>query len=512
MKKIFTIDFTKSFIDELSAYIEREFTAQGRSFDKTAIVFGGKRPALFLKRKLAQTLGQSFVSPRFFTIDEFMDYVANRGESLQAGLELDRSFTLYGLAKRLTPQLLKGRESFAQFLPWAREILDFIEQLDLEAVDNSALLAIQQNAAIGYAVPESINDLLKNIKLLREAFHHDLKKRGLTFRGLQYLRAAQEVKKHSWEEFDDVLFCNLFYFHQTEEDVVRCFYEKDKARLIFQGDERKWPVLKRIASRMGCELLEGGQPTPTAFKLHLHAGFDAHSEAAIVRGILSKTKDFDKTVIVLPNTENVVPLLSELPADFSNLNVSMGYRLKRSSLYFLFGFIMKAQLSHQGERYYSRDYLRVLTHPFIKNLAVLGNGVLMQVLVHKIEEALTGRVRANISGSSFITLDEVLSDDEIFELAAKALPAGVHSSARELKESLLKVHEIFFAGWQKVSDLSAFAGCLGTALDILVDKSFLKKFPLNINIASRMYDVIREFEDAAFHKELFSFDDIVRIF
>ena len=63
MNKIFTIDFTTSFIDGLAAYIEREYFARGRSLERLAVVFGGKRPAHFLKRALAQKIGKAFVSP-----------------------------------------------------------------------------------------------------------------------------------------------------------------------------------------------------------------------------------------------------------------------------------------------------------------------------------------------------------------------------------------------------------------------------------------------------------------
>ncbi|MBF0569532.1 MAG: PD-(D/E)XK nuclease family protein [Candidatus Omnitrophica bacterium] len=513
MKRIFTVDFTQSFIDELAAHTEREFVAKGRPLDKLAVVFGGKRPSLFLKRELARRIGKGFVSPRFFTIDEFMDHVANRTQRLLPGRELDRSYVLYRLAQKVTPGLLKGREGFAQFLPWAREILDFIEQLDLENVDNKDLLSIQENAAIGYAVPESINDLLKNIRLLREAFHAELKDSGQTFRGLQYLRACGEVRRHSWEEFDDILFCNLFYFHRTEEEVVRYLYDKGKATLIFQGDQRKWPVLERIARRFGCELLEGATPTPAEFKLHVHAAMDVHSEAAIVKEILVKTADLTKTVVVLPNAENIVPLLSELPADIPDVNISMGYRLRRSSLYFLLDFLMRAQLSRKGARYYTKDYLAVLRHPFLKNVQLAGDGSALRVLVHKVEEVLTGRMKSAISGSSFLALDEIMQENAIFESSAEASAgAGAPASAAELKAALATIHQVAFTDWEKVRDLKGFAGCLGRFLDVIVEKSFLRNFPLNINIASRMYDVKDEFADAAFSQEPFAFDEIFRIF
>lgn len=513
MARIFTIDFTKNYLDELADYLDREYVSKGADLSRLAVVFGGKRPALFLKRLLSRRIKTGFVSPRFFTIDEFMDYTANRKRRLDSGQELDRSYSLYRLARKVAPQLLKGRESFAQFLPWAREILDFVEQLDLEAVDNKALLSIQENARIGYAVPESINELLRHIKLLREAFHDELRQGGKTFRGLQYLRAAEEVQRHDWKEFDDILFCNLFYFHRTEEDVVRHLYSLNKATLIFQGDQRKWPVLERMAARFGCELKENRDaPTPTTFELSVHAGPDVHSEAAIVKEILGGVGSLDNTVVVLPNSASLVPLLSSLPSDMPEVNVSMGYALGRSSLNLLLDFVMKARLSSRDGRYYTKDYLKVLRHPFIKNLRLVDNGTALRVLIHRLEEILTGRMKTDISGSSFLALSEILSEDALFSSAQKLLlreKAGADGA--ELRRALSLIHRVFFEDWETIGDLKTFAEVLGRFLDILVDKSFLKDFPLNINIASRMYDIKDEFERAAFSREPFDFEEIVRI-
>lgn len=509
MGRIFTVDFTRNFIDEVAAYVEREYVARGRGLDRLAVVFGGKRPAYFLKRQLGRGIGKGFIPPRFFTVDEFMDHTANADRCLAAGRELDLCFVLYRLASRITPELVRGRESFAQFLPWAREILDFIEQLDLEDVDNSALLSIQENARIGYAVPDSINGLLRHIKLLREAFHGELEAKGRTFRGLQYLRAASEVRNHGWEEFDEIMFCGLFYFHRTEEEVVRWLHGLGKATLVFQGDQRKWPVLQRIAERFGCELLEGAEPTPTTFRLHVHAGFDVHSQVAVARDILTGSREPDRTVVVLPESGQLVPLLSELPPGLTDINVSMGYPLQRSSLSFLLDFVMRAQLSRKGGRYYARDYLKVLQHPFIKNLRLTGEGEAVRALVHRIEEVLTGRVRGGISGSSFLALEEVLAEEAVFACgradSGAAGPAG-------LRGVLGEIHRAAFEEWEGVNDLKDFAGALGRFLDLVVDKSFLPAFPLNIKIAERMYAIKDEFARAGFSGEPFAFAELARIF
>ncbi len=291
MERIFTIDFTKSFIDELAAYIEREYIVKGRSLERLAIVFGGKRPAHFLKRALARRIKKAFVPPRIYTQEELIDEIASVSGVRRSAGELEDCFEIYRLAGRLTPRLLDGREDFSRFLPWASDILDFIGQLDLEDVGEDALKNLQDSARIGFSVPENINTLLENVMVLRRAFHERAVERGTTSRGLQYLRARENVSQWDASRYDEVIFANFFYFHRTEEAVVKHLYAAGKATLVFQGDQRKWDVLDHMAGRFGCELKEGPVPVRTDFKLEAYSAFDVHSQAAVVRDILARIPD-----------------------------------------------------------------------------------------------------------------------------------------------------------------------------------------------------------------------------
>jgi len=513
MSRILTIDFTKSFIDELAGYLDREYLSQKRPLDRLAVVFGGRRPAHFLKRALSRKIGTSFIPPRFFTIDEFMNYAANKSGTLVSSADLDDCFELFTLARKVAPELLHAHGTFARFLPWARDILEFIGQLDLEDVSAKALADIQENARIGYPVPESINMLLKNILELREVFHARLREQGRTSRGLQYLRAREGIGQVSWEEFDDIIFANFFYFHRTEEALVKDLYARGKATLIFQGDQRKWPVLEHIAKRLDCRIVEGDEPTPTTFELKVHSAFDVHAEAAVVCGVLAASPDLDRTVVVLPDTGSLVPLLSSLPQEVDDFNVSMGYPLKRGSLYVLLQQMFRAQLSRRDGRYYSQDYLKVLRHPFVKNLHFSEDVPLMRVLVHKLEEILTGRIVAELSGSSFIDLKAVVKENALFNEACQTLHAMGHAVDEvELAQALEMAHGFLFKAWENVGDFRSFATALGDFLDTMSQKNLLQHYRLNVTLAGRMYDIKDEFAGAAFGQEPFTFEEIFRIF
>src|SRR6202451_2217182 len=132
MSKIVTVPFTENFLPHVVEYIYRHYTERDKDLSRLCLVFGGRRPGLFIKRDLARCIGKAFIPPKFFTIDEWMAVVAYGIEVPSQGSDLDHCYAIYQLAMSLCPWVCRGRESFAKFLPWAREILHFIEQLDLE--------------------------------------------------------------------------------------------------------------------------------------------------------------------------------------------------------------------------------------------------------------------------------------------------------------------------------------------------------------------------------------------
>ena len=167
MNKFITIPFTEPFLEKLADLLEKDYLSKGKDLSRVALLFGGKRPRLFLNRILARRTGGAFIPPKVFTINEFVSFCLRRREEFTALPEMEDCYLIYQLAREHAPEICEDRESFAAFLPWAREILQFIDQLDLEDINEAALQNIQANAVIGYPVPDDINRLLQHLVKLR---------------------------------------------------------------------------------------------------------------------------------------------------------------------------------------------------------------------------------------------------------------------------------------------------------------------------------------------------------
>ncbi|MFH1423063.1 MAG: hypothetical protein ABIH42_10180, partial [Planctomycetota bacterium] len=437
MSKIITYNFSDDFIEKIAEFVTEN--TKGNDLSSLAIVFGGKRPALFLKKALAEKFRQSFIPPVFFSIDEFIQYLISKDKNIMRIPELEAAHIVYNIAKNKVPEILKSRNKFSEFLPWAREILSFIDQLDLENISSERLHNIEKNAEIGYEVPRSINKLLENIVLIRDLYHKKMQQIGKYSRGLLYLRASEKAKDIELVEFEQILFCNFFDLHATEKEIIKKYYDKERATLFFQKDKGIWSKFEELSRFFGHDI-QPQEDIERKPNIKLYTKFNTHSQVEIVRELLCKAKEVNgSTVVVLPQPDTLIPLLSEITFCSEGFNVSMGYPLRHSTLYSLFDSIFRAQKTRKKKAYYTRDYLAVIRHPLIKNLGVLGEPVITRVLIHKIEEILSGMEESDIGGSLFISLSSMQKLDRLFDISLEQLKNMNLSVTRDDLEKVLSV-------------------------------------------------------------------------
>jgi len=510
MEKVITYNFGEDFIAKLATFLSDNFLKSGNDLSRVGCIFGGRRPALFLQRELSQKIKKAYLPPHFFSMDEFVDFLSFP-QSQHKIKDLDACFLIYSLAKKHLPKLLKQRESFSTFLPWAREIISFIEQLDLEDIKDRSLLSIEKSASIGYEIPESINHLLAEIISLRDAYHKALIKRNLTSRGLRYLQAAKSVQERKYEEFETIIFCNFFYLHSAEQKIIKSIHEEGRGVCIFQGSQDKWSVLATNAKKLNISIKSQKEDAKPDFSLY--RGFDMHSQVGIVGEILGKIKNKDNTLIVLPQPQTLIPLLTEISSLLKDFNISLGYPLKRSSLYVLFDLILKSQEQRSGNIYYTKDYLCLLRHPLVKNLEIGENSAITRVMVHKIEELLQGQEDTSIGGSLFLSLGEIEAEEKIYLRTQEVLQnMDITVSSDECKSLLLKLHEMFFKSWEGISDFNHFSTTFLELLNLLAEKSKIGDFPFNLKVVEKLYRIGQELGGLAFSREKFNPNEIWNIF
>ena len=512
MERVTSIALNDDFIRRLVDTLQTDFIQKNISLEKVVIVFSGKRPDFFLKKALASKISGAYFPPAIFSMDEFIKEVAWRKGPTKKISSMDAAFCIYELAKTAHPGLLIGREGFAKFLPWAEEIGSFIEQLDKEEIEDERLRSVQENAKIGFDTLKEVNLLLVDIINLRKEFHKAIEKKGALTNGMLYMRAAECAKNVNFDDFEVIIFCGFFYLHKTEQKLIKEFLDRGKARLIFQGDESEWDVLKGLATVLSKPIKSEAPEKIKKPEIKFYRGFDLHSQIGILMEKLKQIKNPEETLILLANPDSLVPLLSEISSLGVEFNVSIGYPLKRSSIYSLFQNIFAAQLSRKGSAYYSRDYLETLSHPFLKNMRIISADV-SRVAVHKVEEVLTGDIESELAGELFMNLDKITGLHILFEEAQSTLNhMDIQASLEDIAKTFKELNELAFGIWDNINNFYEFSFAAEKIIMALLERSPLEKYAPNLMGAQKILELIAELRSATFCQEKFSKEEMFQIF
>ena len=502
MNKVINLSLGDDIIGETADFICKNFALKHNNLARVMCVFGGKRPALFLRRAIGKNLGCGFVPPKIFSMDNFVDHLS--GNKDNPFLNLDAAYFIYNYAKEHAAKIISNHKNFAEFLPWAGEIISFIEQLDLECVHDSQLLNVQASAQIGYEVPAGVNAMLRVIVDLRRAFHDHFKKERMPSRGMRYFFAAQEFNVEKLEDFDAIIFCGFYYLHQSEQKIIKQVCDQNKAVLIFQGFAGAWSVIGESMKALGqsYESCENDNRLP---EFSLHEAFDIHSQVCAARQVLQANKNNNNTVVVLPRVEMLIPFLSQNAGLMGDFNVSLGYPVKRSAFFHLFELLFKAQEGRRGDLYYTHDYLNLLRHPLVKNLALCGEAATTRILVHRLEKLLSGEEKSSLGGRLFIDCASIEAEEAIYGPVKETLSTmDIEVSLDDLRWLIKELHFSFFKNWQEAKNFGQFGAIFGQILNLLIDKSAAWKFPFNVKVARKLYEIKDEFASLSFSGEEFS--------
>ncbi len=498
MSRLYAVPFGSDLIDEVAGMIrENGFGPE------STVVFPGKRPSLYLKARLSSTHGdRAFFPPRCFSLDEFVDHIARMKKPAFADIgRVDTVWLLYGLVRSL-PAF--GRHSFRKkmfgdFFHWGTHLLDFIDRLDTEGIENSALLDVEKNAAIGYDVPSSINELLANISILRDEFHKLLNEKGWFTRGTKHRAAVEWVRDKMPAGTGNIIFAGIFGLTGTEREMIRHFWDAGAATVVLAGSPEEWPVLKDLVSYLKATVENTAERDRTAPVFRLHTGHDTHAQVLETYRIISGEKQ-GKTAIVLPVSDPLFPLLNFV-IDRTDLscNISMGYPVQRTSLFDLVRHVLTALIQKRPDgQYPSGEYLSVMLHPFIKNMA---SETGLRGLLSHIERSMTGEAgQGAIAGRPLISIGQIEAEAAAWSSLPGKTPAGEACSALE------EIHRLFFLNLENARTIGEVAACLEEALETILLKTPARSYILSGAVFSSLLDALGSLKATLFSSEALSDD------
>ena len=335
-----------------------EEAGQGVDLSDKAVVFPGRRPALYLRRKLGTLFGRAYLPPRIFDIDSFMAWLcaASGHEPVKDVSDLELLYIL----RRVCVDSEKSQLDFMlerldKFSFWGRKLFDLFEEFSVELISPERLKTLIPSALNESGLHDEVRGIWPILPELYSRWLSALKEDGVLSRGEKYRIASEEINNLDIP-FSRIYFAGFVALNRAEEEVIGKLHSSGKAYVVAQpiGDDSPSPSLFEKVDLVGCADIHD-QMFIASKKIEPFAQVQQISE--------------EELVLVLPEPSPLIPLLNWVIEDLGQpCNISMGMPLDRTPLARLLLAIFSAQQNRSDGFYHHKDYYAIMSHPYIRVL------------------------------------------------------------------------------------------------------------------------------------------------
>ena len=398
------------FLEHIAQSLHKEF---GNTLNRHCLVFPNRRAGLYILKYLAAGIEKPVWAPSILTINElFRSY-----SSLQtAGNELLLS-NLYQVYSKLK----KSHESFDEFYYWGDMLLNDFDDIDKYLVDASLLLRnVLDIKNIDRQFGGLSDDQIEIIRRFWTNFNHDkptkeksgfvdiwsvlfdlykgfrksLKTENLAYEGMIFRELAESVDnyKTSDERWDMIHFIGFNALNECEKVLMKRFKRGAKARFYWDFDNSYINEGKLNSAgfflRDNLKIFGNDMPAGWNYDTMISAEkpivhrrvIDASSDVAqvkLISQLLGEIPDINKTnshhtAVVLSDENLLMPVLTSLPENMGDINITMGYPLKQTLVYTFLRHLMDLQRNAATTdgvvRFGCKDVISILKHSLLEGL------------------------------------------------------------------------------------------------------------------------------------------------
>jgi hypothetical protein len=473
------------------------------------VIFPGKRPAHFLRQRLARRKRSGFVPPRVLSMDELVDGIfeerdARKGRVRPKAEPIDAVAILYDI--QVAAQDPVGGAAFMSldsFFPLGLKIHGDLEELLIEKVKPEEVAGVQP--LVEEEVPARARERLRTLAHFYAEFYRALEGRDLSTRSSRYVEVSAALEPGEiplagpLAARGPIVFAGFFTLTKAEKGIFRTVAKWPSVQQIFQDGPGMRKRMEGFSgpARSSAPLFD----QVTRPRIQFSSSPDTHGQVFALNAVLEESNA--NTLIVLPSPETLFPLLRHCLSRFDeeSYNVSLPYPLQRTPLYGFFNNLMEVVGSMDGPRVYVPAYVSFVLHPYVKNVRLGSSAEATRVLFHALEERLE-RTRTR----RFMTLEEIEGDAALFQDAAERIAEDGRGPAAEvLRAHLVDIHARTIAAFRSFRSVRDFAErCIGliawvqersTARDHPYFTPFSESFVQSLDTISRSLMADKTFTD-----------------
>jgi len=398
------------FLENIAQSLHNEF---GNTLNRHCLVFPNRRAGLYFLKYLAARIENPIWVPPILTINElFRSY-----SSLQiAGNEI-LLFELY----KVYSKLKKLPESFDEFYYWGDILLNDFDDVDKYLVDASLLFRnVMDIKNIDQQFGGLTDEQIKIIKRFWLNFNHDkptneksgfisiwsilldlyynfrnsLKMQNLAYEGMIFRELAENTDNYytSEERWDLIHFIGFNALNDCEKVIMTRFKKAGKARFYWDFDNSY--INEGKLNSAGFFLRENlkifGNDMPSGWSFDTMLSKDAPkvrrrvietssdvAQVKLISQLLGELTDITEanahhTAVVLSDENLLMPVLTSLPENMGDINITMGHPLKQTLVYTFLKHLMDLQrnatATDEVVHFGYKDVISILKHSLLSGL------------------------------------------------------------------------------------------------------------------------------------------------
>jgi len=489
------------FLKKVAQQINTRFSNQ---LHRIAIVFPNRRQSIFFKSYLQEILTPPAFLPELLTIEELVQ----RSSIHPMADHFVQSFVLYDAYAETMEQSRNEHpldyekfyaigdillRDFQELDAYLCNVPKVFEQLkDIEGIEKSfEILSDEQKQFLKTfwssfsserksVQQQKFLELWKMLPSIYKLFHQKLSEQQLTTQGMAYrlMAAGRQTRPDFANGWQHVAFVGFNAFNKAEETLLQHWQQQGKASLWMDIDEHyvtnpqheaghfirknlyklqlknELPLLKEIAGKTTTlqVISAQGSVAQTKYLPQWLKSLPSFKEESISSRI-DKSYRQESIAIILADEGLLLPVLQSLPAELSNVNVTMGYPLKQSVLFSFIQtfFFIQTDLAFHHDRDISYEQVQAfLQHP----LCDWGDGVKQNLQYRMVNEVLLRIPLNQLQGHSDIgnyVFSPLHKPMDIFSRLQRMMEAFQRSKRFET-DSLLQ--GLLVQVWQSVQQLN----------------------------------------------------------
>jgi hypothetical protein len=466
---------------DLISHIASTLKDHGPDLSGCLVVFPGRRPGHFLRKSLANELKEPFIPPRILSIDELIDelYAALHAEPHPDLESIDAVAVLYDIHRSLARSW--GGKAFLtldSFFSLGVKIFNDLEELRIEGVDARSVGEVQP--LIGEKIPALSRERLQTLQVFYQEFYRRIEALGFSTRSSRYWQVCENIRNADLSRYNRIILVGFFALTASEKKIFSVLGTLWNAQLVFQEGTGIHEKLREMGIRSTSKVAVTAELSGPA--VNLIQSPDGHGQVFALNALLGNPDEH--TVIMLPAADTLFPIqrhcLSRIDTD--NYNISLGYPLVRTPVFGFLNDLMEVVATMEDDRVYIPRYLTFMLHPYTKNALFKSSAYATRVLIHTLEERLSG-----LHTRLFTALADIEADESLFETAALGIASdGITATAAELQMHIQAIHRATIMRLSHFANVRDFAercmDCLHWVSDSTTapDHSFFSPFAQSV--------------------------------